>query len=207
MRYILSKMSVLGCFLSIIGAVFTIQGIIVRYNLTNIKDSYNQFEIKNGRYIEYDITKEYLLGRYYTNQDGSNQFSPYCNTDALSSNQFYLAAINKDFNYYVSLVIVRDHQKNFKKMLNSNEPYHIVGKFVKLRGILIYEGIAKCLGTDNKSKINQIVSMDHQIKIVNLESEKKILYKGLSILVVGVLIFISSLEIDRKCRMQNVDNL
>ena len=198
MRYILSKMSVLGCFLCIIGAIFTIQGIIIRYNLANIKESYNKFEIKKGRYIEYDIAKEDLIGRHYSNQDGSNEFSPYCNTDALSSNQFYLVAINKNSDYYVSLVITREHQKDFKKILKSDDIYHVVGKFNKLRGILIYEGIAKCLGINDKSNIDQIISTDYQINIVDSEDEKKKLYKGLSILVIGGLIFLFSLEKRKK---------
>lgn len=207
MRYILSKMSVLGCFLCIIGAIFTIQGIIARYNLANIKESYSKFEIRNGRYIEYDISKENLIGRCYMDSDGSVNFSPYCNTDALSSNQFYLTAINGNSDYYVSLVIPREYQKDFQKMLKSDDTYHVVGKFDKLRGILIYEGIAKCLGTNDKSKIDQIVSADYQIRIVNLENEKKELYKGLSILVCGGLLFLFSLEIERKNLMQNLDNV
>lgn len=198
MKYILSKMSILGCFLCIIGASFTIQGIIARYNLANIKESYSKFETKNGRYIEYDIAREDLIGRYYTDSDGSVKFSPYCVTDAPSSNQFYLVAINKNSDYYVSLVITREHQKAFKKMLNSDDSYHVVGKFDKLRGILIYEGIAKCLGTNDRSKIDQIISANHQIRIVNFEDEKKILYKGLSILVIGLLIFLFALEKERR---------
>lgn len=198
MEYILSKMSVLGCFLCVVGAIFTIQGIIVRFNLTNIKESYNKFEIRNGRYIEYDISKENLIGSYYTNSDGYVNFSPYCNTDALSSNQIYLVATNKDSDYYISLVVVRKYQKDFINMLNSDNTYHIFGKFNKFRGILIYEGIAQCMGIDDSSEFDQIISTDHQIKIVDLDDEKKILYKGLAIFAIGLLIFLSTLEIEKK---------
>lgn len=192
MRYIFSKLSILGCFLSIVGAILTIQGILVRYNLTNIKESYRKFEIKNGRYIEYDITKEDLIGHYYTN-NGSIQYSAYCNTDALSSNQYYVVSVNEDSDYFVSLLVVRAYQKDFQTMLNSDDTYHIVGKFEKFRTILVYNIIAECLGINDRAKLDQIISSDHQIRIVDLEDEKKILYKGLSILMIGLFLFLVTL--------------
>lgn len=194
MRYIFSKLSILGCFLSIIGAILTIQGILVRYNLTNIKESYRKFEIKNGRYIEFEIVKEDLIGSYYTNPNGSIHYGPYCNTDALSSNQYYMVSVNEDSDYYVSLLVVREYQKDFQKKLNSDDTYHIVGKFEKFRNMLAYDIIAECLGINDRAKLDQIISSDHQIRIVDLEDEKKILYKGLSILIIGLFLFFVTLE-------------
>lgn len=196
MRYIFSKMSVWGCFIALIGAVFTIQGIIVRCNLMNIKDSYDKADIRNGRYIEYDISKEQLLGMYYTEVNGAIKYSPYCGSDVYSSMETYIVSVDGNSNYYVPLMVAKEYQKEFKKIINSDDKYHILGKFEKFKGILVYEIIAECIGTDNKSEIDQIISDDHQIRVVDQQDERKILYKGLSFFLVGVFLFIVS--VDRK---------
>lgn len=56
--------------------------------------------------------------------------------------------------------------------------------------MLIYDSIAKCLGTDDKSKIDEMVSVNHQIKMVDLDNERRGLYKGLLFLFVGMFILI-----------------
>lgn len=196
MRYILSKMSVCGCFIAVIGAVFTLQGIIVRCNLMNIKDSYDKADIRNGRYIEYDVSKEQLLGMYYTEVNGAIKYSPYCGSDVYSSMETYIVSVDGNSNYYVPLMVAKEYQKEFRKIINSDDKYHILGKFEKFKGILVYEIIAECIGTDNKSEIDQIISDDHQIRVVDLQDERKILYKGLSFFLVGVFLFIVS--VDRK---------
>lgn len=196
MRYILSKMSVCGCFIAVIGAVFTLQGIIVRCNLMNIKDSYDKADIRNGRYIEYDISKEQLLGAHYTEVNGAIKYSPYCGSDVYSSMETYIVSVDGNSNYYVPLMVAKEYQKEFRKIINSDDKYHILGKFEKFKGILVYEIIAECIGTDNKSEIDQIISDDHQIRVVDLQDERKILYKGLSFFLVGVFLFIVS--VDRK---------
>lgn len=198
MEYILSKMSVLGCFLCIIGAIFTIQGIIIRCNLPNIKESYSKFEIRNGCYIESDITKENLIGSYYTNPDGSIKYGPYCAESGYIAKQTYIVSINEDSNYYVPLIVPNKFIKKFSKTSYGDETYHIFGKFERFSYVLNYELLAKCIGTDNKSKIDELVSSYHQIRLVDLEEEKKILYKGLSLIMIGLIIFISTLEIGRK---------
>ena len=194
MRYTLSKMSVFGCFLCIIGVIFTIQGIIVRYNLANIKESYSKFEIKNGRYIEYDITMEYLIGSYYTNPDGSIKYGPYCSVDAYSLDQTYIVAINNNLDYYVPLLVIREYQKEFEKIINSTESCHLFCKIEKSNHILDYDIIAKCTGINNKSDIDYFISSDYQLRIANREDEEKILYKGLFFLLVGLLIFFVTLK-------------
>lgn len=196
MRYILSKMSVCGCFIAVIGAVFTLQGIIVRCNLMNIKDSYDKADIRNGRYIEYDISKEQLLGMYYTEVNGAIKYSPYCGSDVYSSMETYIVSVDGNSNYYVPLMVAKEYQKEFRKIINNDDKYHILGKFEKFKGILVYEIIAECIGTDNKSEIDQIISDDYQIRVVDLQDERKILYKGLSFFLVGVFLFIVS--VDRK---------
>ncbi len=194
MRYILSKMSVFGCFLFIVGAVFTIQGIIVRYNVTNIKESYRKSEISKGRYIEYDISKEDLIGSYYTNPGGSIGYGPYCTEFGYMAAQTYIVSINEDSDYYVPLVVTDKYIKKFSKTSYGDESYHVFGKFEKLAYALDYDRIAECLGTDNQSEIDALISSDYQIRIVDLEDEKKLLYKGLSFFIIGMLIFLVTLE-------------
>ena len=53
-KYTLSKTSIIGIVILILGLVFTIQGIFIRYHLSHVKASYQQTEIKNGRFIERD---------------------------------------------------------------------------------------------------------------------------------------------------------
>lgn len=196
MRYTFSKMSILGCFCVVIGVIFTIQGIIVRCNLANIKEFYSKFEIKNGRYIEYDISKEQLIGMYYAEGNGTIKYGPYCNTDIYSSDSTYIVAINEDSDYFVPLIVAREYQKDFNEMVNSDVTYHLIGKFEKFSSILIYDTIAECMGINNKSEIEQIISTYHQIRVVNLEDERKILHKGLSFLIVGM--FILFVTVGRK---------
>lgn len=203
MKYTISRESILGLLIFIIGVCFTIQGIINRYNLSNINESYREYEIKNGRYIECDITKERLIGNYYTENNGKVKYSPYCGTDAISSDSTYIVAINEDSDYYVPLIVAREYQKDFKEMVNSDDTYHLVGKFEKFRSFLSYDLVAECLGTDDKSKINQMVSASHQIKLVDLEDEKRELYKGFLFLIVGA--FILFLSVSRENSKKNIE--
>ncbi|MDE7283480.1 MAG: hypothetical protein K2N85_07860 [Lachnospiraceae bacterium] len=203
MKYTISRESILGFLIFIIGVCFTIQGIIIRYNLSNISESYREYEIKNGRYIECDITKERLIGSYYTENNGKIKYGPYCGTDAISSDSTYIVAINEDSEYYVPLIVTREYQKDFKEMVNSDDTYHMVGKFEKFRSFLSYDLVAECLGTNDKSKINQMVSASHQIKVVDLDDERRELYKGLLFLTVGA--FILYVSVSRENRKRNID--
>lgn len=203
MKYTLSRESILGFLIFIIGVCFTIHGIIIRYNLSNISESYRKTEIKNGRYIECDITKERLIGSYYTENNGKVKYGPYCGTDVISSNSTYIVAINEDSDYYVPLIVAQEYQKDFKEMVNSDDTYHLVGKFEKFRSFLSYDLVAECLGINDKSKINQMVSSSHQIKLVDLEDEKRELYKGFSFLIAGV--FILFVSVSRKKQEKKID--
>lgn len=142
---------------------------------------------KNGRYIERDIAREQLIGKYYTEKNGTVKYGPYCDENALSSVQTYIVAVNDDCNYYIPLIIPRRYQKNFKKMIDGDVTFHMLGKFKKSDYILNYDIIASCTGIDSKTEIDQMVSPEYQIEIISLKDEKKILYKGLSLLILGVL--------------------
>lgn len=203
MRYTLSKMSILGIVIFVFSLLFTIRGITIRYQLINVNESYDRIELKNGRYIECDIAKEQLIGTYYTDKSGIIKYNPYCNENALSSEQTYIVAINKSLDYYVPLVIPREYQKDFRQIINSDKTYHLFGKFEKFNNILYYDTISQCTGIDSTSKINQMISAKHQIKAVEPKNERRVLYQGFSLLASGLLILF--VTIIRK-RLDNIGN-
>lgn len=194
MRYTFSKMSVLGALIFITGFLFLIQGIRIRYNLTNIKESYEKSEIKSGSYMECDMEKEQLIGKYYSEGNGTIKYGPYCVSDVWSSEETYVAAINEDLDYYVPLIVSREYQGDFKKMVNSDAVCHIFGKFEKRNTTLHYDTIAKCTGIHDKSKMNQMISASYRIKLVDLEDERRVLYKAFSLLIAGLFILFMTVE-------------
>lgn len=194
MRYLLSKRSVFGCFLCVIGVIFTIQGIKARNNLETIKESYSTYEINDGCYIECDISKEQLIGQMYTDNNGAIKYGPYCGGNVFSSSQTYIVAVNKNSDYYVPLIVRQKYQKDFESMIDSDDTYPMLGRFEKFRSALNYDIIAECLGTNDRSQIDQMISTDHQIRLVDSDDERIILYKGLSLLIIGLLLLFSSIE-------------
>lgn len=199
MKYTLSKMSICGIIIALTGLFLTIQGTVIRYNLAHIKELNHASDIKNGRYIEYDVSREQLMGKYYTEKNGTIKYGPYCVTNAYTSTSTYLVAINREANYYIPLVIALDYQKDFDKMVNGEtHTYHIFGKLGKFGNVLYYDTITECTGIESKSLINQMIDANHQIKTVALEDEREILYKGLSLLTFGLFIFFVTVERKKK---------
>lgn len=131
MRYTFSKMSVIGALIFVIGLFFMVQGIKIRYHLANIRESYGRSEIKSGCYMECDIAKEQLIGKYYSEGNGTIKYGPYCNEDLWSQVQTYIVATNKELNYYVPLMVPMEYQKDFGEMVRSDSAYHIFGRFEK----------------------------------------------------------------------------
>lgn len=140
-KYTLSKTSIIGIAVLILGFVFTMQGIFIRYRLSNVKESYQQTEIKKGCFIERDITREQLI--------------------------------------------------------DNDSTFHIFGKFEKFDSILPYDPIAECPGIDNPTGTNQMMSSRYQIKMIDPFSEKKVLYKGLSLFIFGSLILLVTMKIEK----------
>ena len=193
-KYTVSKTSVLGIIIFFVGLLFTIQGISIRYNLTNVNNSYEKAELKNGRYVECDITKEQLIGAYYAERSGINKYSPYCDENALSSEQTYIMAISENLDYFVPLVMSQEYQSDFKQILNSDKVYHVFGKIEKFENILHYDTISECMGSNNMSELNRMISTKYQIKIVDIKNERKKIYKGFLLLISGLLVLFSTIE-------------
>lgn len=188
MRYTFSKLSIWGIVIFVIGFFCAIRGIHIQNHLSDVRRSYRENEIKSGCYIEYDITKEQLIGKYYSEPNGTIRYGPYCNANALSSIETYIVAVNEESNYYVPLVIPRQYQKDFHEMIRSDTVFHVCGKFIKSKHNLNYDTIANCTGINNQSEIAQMISVNYQIKIVDFKEEHQLLYKGLLLLTAGLLI-------------------
>lgn len=194
-RYTLSKLSLLGIVLFSIGCFFTVQGIIIRNNLTTARQSYEKTEIKSGRFLECDIAKEQLIGRYYTEPNGTINYGFYYNEDAITSLQTYLAAVNKASTYYVPLTISREYQANIAQIANDDSTYHLFGKFEKKPTVFNeietdYDVIMEATGAKSKESVEQMISSQYRIKATDPKKEKEVLYKGLSLLAIGIIAFI-----------------
>lgn len=187
-RYTLSKISMLGIILFAVGCFFTVQGILIRSHLSFVKHSYEQSEIKTGRFWECDITREQLMGNYYTEMNGTLKYGPYVGVDAVTSTETYLCAVNKNSTYYVPLVVTRDYVPPLTEMIDNDGTYHLFGKFEKSARTLTetdYDIIKKDTNAADKETVDQMVSTKYRIKVTDPNKEKVVLYKGLSLLVIG----------------------
>lgn len=198
-KYTLSKMSIVACIVIVVGFTLLIQGVVNRYHLAHIQNSYRASEIKNGRYIEYDISRKQLVGKNYTEPNGKVKYTPYSVIDVYSNVETCLVAINEKADYYVSLKIPVEYQKDFEKMVQSEtDTYHVIGKFEKDSQYLYYDNISECLEINDESEIKRMVSDNYQITIVDPEDEKSTLYKGLSFLAIGFLVLFATVEKEKR---------
>lgn len=189
-RYTLSKISLLGIVLFLIGGFFTVQGILIRTHLSAAPSSYEKTEIRNGCFLDCELTRDQLVGSYYTEMNGALEYSPYVGVDAVTSTETYLCAINKNMNYYVPLIVTRDYVPPLTEMIDYDGTYHLFGKFEKNTRVLTetdYKIITEATGAADKEAVDQMVSTKYQIKVTDFKKEQTVLYKGLSLLVIGVL--------------------
>ena len=194
-KYTLTKMSVVACAVIVVGIILSIQGMVNRYHLAHIQSTYRETEIKRGRYIECDISRNRLVGLYYTELDGETMFSPYSVINADTNTLYCLVAVNEDMDYYVSLKLPSEYQEDFAKIIRSDaETLHITGKFKKKRPLMFYDRIAACLGIDDESVVRRMVSDQYQINTVDTKDVKGTLFIGLLILAVGVLVLLVTVE-------------
>lgn len=194
-KYTLTKMSVVACVVIVVGIILSIQGMVNRYHLAHIQSSYRETEIKRGRYIECDISRDRLVGLYYTELDGETMFSPYSVINADTNTLYCLVAVSEDMDYYVSLKLPSEFQEDFAKIIRSDtETLHITGKFKKKRPLMFYDKIASCLGIDDESVVRRMVSDQYQINTVDTKDVKGTLFIGLLILIVGVLVLFVTVE-------------
>ena len=194
-KYTLTKMSIAACVVIVVGIILSIQGAVNRYHLAHIKSSYRESEIKRGRFIECDISRDQLVGLYYTELDGETMFSPYSVINADTNTLYCLVAVNEDMDYYVSLKLPSEYQEEFAKIIRSEtETLHITGKFNKKRPLMFYDKIALCLEIDDESAVRRMVSDQYQITTVTPKKVKNTLFIGLLLLAAGILVLFVTVE-------------
>ena len=194
-KYTLTKMSIAACVVIVVGIILSIQGVVNRYHLAHIQSSYREPEIKRGRFIECDISRDQLVGLYYTELDGETMFSPYSVINADTNTLYCLVAVNEDMDYYVSLKLPSEYQEDFAKIIRSDaETLHITGKFKKKKPLMFYDKIALWLGINDESTVRRMVSDQYQINTVDPKDVKSTIFIGLLLLAVGILVLFVSVE-------------
>ena len=198
-RYTLTRTNIAACLIIIAGTVFWIQGVICSYHLVYVKSSYTASEIKNGCYIEYDISRDQLLGYNYTELNGEERYAPYSVTDVYTGVETCIAATNENLDCYVPIAISREFKDDFDKMASGRSAtYHVFGKFKRYTKFddmfgktLSYDDIAENLGIDEDEAEN-VIATNHKIVLVDPKAERRITIKGLSLILLGSLILYSS---------------
>lgn len=202
-RYTLTRTNITACLIIIAGTVFWVQGVICNYQLGYVKSSYTVSEIKNGRYIECDISREQLLGRNDSELSGELRYAPYSDTDIYTGVETYIVATNENPDSYIPITITREYQDDFDNMTSGFvSTYHMFGKFKRYTKFddifgetLSYDDVAQNLGIDEEEAEN-VISTDHKIVPVDPKAERRITFKGLSLILLGSLILYSSERMD-----------
>lgn len=197
--YTLTRGNITACLIMIAGIIFCLQGVICRYRLDYVKNSYNTSEIKNGSYIECNISKERLLRRDYSELNGATENAPYSNTDVFTGIQTYIVAVNENLDCYVPITVPREYQDGFESMINNDDiMYHVFGKFKRYTkfndifgDVLPYDTMAEYFRVDEE-EVKNIISEDHKIVLVDPLAERSIIYKGISLIFLGFIILYSS---------------
>ena len=203
-KYTLTRTNLAACLLIIAGTMIWVQGVICRYHLGYIKDSYTASDIKNGRYIEYDISREQLLGQNYTELNGAVRYAPYSNTNVYTGVETCIVATSKNLDSYVPITISREYQDDFDKMATGKTNiYHVIGKFTRYTkynkifdDIISYDIVAENLGIEEEEAVN-LISANHRIVLVDPKDENRVIFKGLSLILLGSLILYYSERMDR----------
>lgn len=201
-KYTLTRTNVIASLIIIVGVAFWVYGVICGYRLENAKNSYTTSEIKNGRYIEYDISREQLMGHYYSETSGEKKYGIYSVSDVFTGVQTYIVATNENLDCYVPITVSREYQDSFEEMVNNaDSTYHLVGKFkryTKFNELISYDTIAESLGIKDEEEIKSMVSENHKIILVDPKDERSATYKGLSLILFGSLILYSAERMDRR---------
>ena len=195
----ISKITYLGLILSILGIWFLFQGMKYSYYINRTKEYYQKNEIHSGKYIECDISKEQLLGNFYSEMNGKIVYSPICGNNVYTHEQRYIVAVSKENNYYVSIDVPDERKKEFQALFSGEiSSIHIFGKFKRIKGELSYEEIIKCLDIKSIDDVEKYVSKQYVIQVVEQTSEKKYYYKGVVLILVGIICVLSCFEKNKK---------
>lgn len=204
--YTLTRTNIIACLIIIVGTILWVYGVICGYYLGYVKDSYKTSEIKNGRYIEYDISKEQLLGGYYTELNNDIRYAPYSAVDVYTGVETYIIAAGEDSDCYIPITVTREYQDDFDKMVSgATETYHLFGKFKRYKKFndifgdtLSYDDVAEQLEIEDEEEAENMFSENHKIVLIDPKAERRITYEGISLILLGSLILYSSERMGKK---------
>ncbi len=183
---------IIAIIMLLFGVYITINGLIVRSNLKNIQNMYEPTSIKEGLFIETDIYATDFLGSMLPTPLGK-RFFPLVRENPMTNEMRYVVRLNEEKNYYITLIVTSEYRKNIEGLLNSNDnPYHFVGKTVKLDTELPYDKIAHYIGSDDKNTINEIVSPEYAIIIIDINKQDEILKNGMRLILAAIFLFLLS---------------
>lgn len=182
----ITRFFIVSALICLAGGAFTLKGLVNLYNRGHVWTFYDPEKIHSGNYVRYDISRDQILGRFYTDADGEDKYGPLCVVDAWTSEYRYMAASDDSKHVYLSLNVSDRLQPQLQKLVDGEtNTYQIYGKVRKLRYDLQYDRIAEYMDISDLDELKQIVSAKHEIKVVDPERRESMWYKGLIFFVMG----------------------
>ena len=176
----------------ILGGIFTVKGLIRQQHRIHIKNAYDQSEIRLGDFIEFDISREQIMGNY---SEDSSKYFPHCVVDALTSETQYLVATEENKEYYISLIASREFLPELQRVIDGEtKTYHVYGRIEKLEHELYYDSITNCTGIRDMTKLKQLVSTKYELKVIDPNEKESMWYKGFIFFIIGFLGVLVSIE-------------
>ena len=190
--YYISKFIVVFFVICILGGIFTVKGLIRQQHRIHIKNAYDRSEVRLEDYLEFDISREQIMGNY---SEDSSKYFPHCVVDALTSETQYLVATEESKEYYISLIVSREFLPELQRLIDGEtKTYHVYGRIEKLKHELHYDSITNCTGVRDMTKLKQLVSTKYELKVIDPNEKESMWYKGLIFFIIGILGVFGSIE-------------
>lgn len=151
-------------------------------------------ELKKGIYVQGEVT--YVLGSYYKKPSGGTGLLT-CMTEWVYGPREYAVPVNES--QYITLYVEKPYFEIFRKFTdapNAENGYSFYGKTVPRKAELNYRFLKNALQITNEQAVEQRISKDYGIQILEPEQEKKRLMTGF-LLMTAELIFLVILIKDR----------
>lgn len=200
-RYIvsISKTGIVALLLLFIGLFCTVKGIAIRYHLNLMEKQGNMSEWAKGNYIETDIVLEQFMGRLYTEVNGQRKYGATCVVDVFTGESRYIIRPEKTSESYITLVVGRRYAEELENLAYGRlDKFHLTGRIEKIKEKIDYDIIEEVAGVSGISAVNELVSSDYAIRIVDFDEERETLWKGLCLLLAGAIILFLSIGLERK---------
>lgn len=193
----ISKWTVVFFLICLLGGIVTVNGLVRQQRRSHVKNVYVPSEIHLGDCIQYDISYEWFLGKYYKGllHEG---YAPICTTDAYSGDNHYFVATGENKTYYIALVVPPAFQQELQQFIDGEtDTYHVYGRIEKLKfpvNDTVMEGLVYGTGIRETTKLAQMVSTKYQLKIIDPDKKESLWYKGLLFFVMGLLGVLATIE-------------